>query len=169
MIFGVGINDAEYSVTWTEGGIRRICPYYQRWRNMLKRCYHAKTHVLQPNYRECEVCNSWKTFSNFKLWMENQDWRGKELDKDLLGDGTLYSPDTCCFLPCWLNVLESKSGTGVSKTKTGFRAELVLGTFTTESEALDFYVRYKTKLLEERLANYPDSIREAILKEHGQS
>jgi len=30
--------------------------------------------------------------------MIQQDWRNKELDKDLLGDGKLYSPDTCCFV-----------------------------------------------------------------------
>jgi len=30
--------------------------------------------------------------------MVNLDWHGKELDKDLLGDGKFYSPDTCCFI-----------------------------------------------------------------------
>ena len=30
--------------------------------------------------------------------MEQQDWENKELDKDILGDGKLYSPDTCAFV-----------------------------------------------------------------------
>jgi hypothetical protein len=31
--------------------------------------------------------------------MQTQPYEGQDLDKDLLGDGKLYSPNTCCFLP----------------------------------------------------------------------
>lgn len=30
--------------------------------------------------------------------MEQQDHEGKVLDKDLVGDSTIYSPSTCCFI-----------------------------------------------------------------------
>ena len=90
LVYAVGVNDS------TE-----VCennPIYSRWVGMLKRCYSEKYLKLNPNYMGCTVCDEWLTFSNFKAWMESQEWEGKELDKDLLGDGKIYSPDTCCFV-----------------------------------------------------------------------
>ncbi len=107
LIYGVGINDADYpvNVTTGEGKKRQIqwrCPYYQKWVNMLDRCY-GKTH--RPSYRDTEVCKDWHRFSNFLNWMQSQDWLGKELDKDLCVTGNLYSPDTCVFLDKKVNML----------------------------------------------------------------
>lgn len=70
---------------------------------MLRRCYSEVYHNKQPTYVGCTVCEGWKTFSNFKYWMEGQKWEGKVLDKDILGDGKLYSPETCCFIPQSVN------------------------------------------------------------------
>ena len=39
-------------------------------------------------------------------WLENQV-DGWQLDKDLVGDGKLYSPDTCVFVPSWVNSFAS--------------------------------------------------------------
>jgi len=40
----------------------------------------------------------------FKAWMVSQDWRGKEIDKDLLLRGNkVYGPDTCVFLTHTVN------------------------------------------------------------------
>lgn len=94
LVAGIGINDADYPIFKTIGGKREICPYYRKWADMLNRAYKLGKH----SYISCEVCDEWLTFSNFKRWMEEQDWEGKQLDKDLLGDGKLYSPDTCCFI-----------------------------------------------------------------------
>ena len=66
---------------------------------MLNRCYSENLHARKPQYKDCSVCAEWLIFSNFKVWMETQDWQGKELDKDLLVSGNkLYSPITCLFL-----------------------------------------------------------------------
>lgn len=44
------------------------------------------------------------TFSNFKAWMETQDWKDKQLDKDLLvKNNKIYSPETCMFVSAKLN------------------------------------------------------------------
>lgn len=103
LIHGVGINDAGYNIsisTRLPNGRRQEqrCPYYKRWVNMLTRCYSKAEQARNPCYIGCVVCPEWLTFSNFKRWMEQQDWKGKELDKDKHGDGKLYSPTTCEFL-----------------------------------------------------------------------
>jgi len=108
LVYGVGINDADYPVTkysLHEGKKVQtwVCPFYKKWRSMLQRCYDPKNINRQPAYISCFVWEGWHTFSSFKSWMEQQDWEGKELDKDLLGDGKLYSPINCCFLSPDLN------------------------------------------------------------------
>lgn len=75
---------------------------------MLQRCYDTKFHKHRPTYRGCIVCEEWLTFSNFKKWMEKQDWEGKQLDKDLLVFGNkVYSPDTCVFIDLAMNTFIS--------------------------------------------------------------
>jgi hypothetical protein len=108
LIYGIGINDADYTLKIREelpkvNGKRKQkliwqCPFYLRWIHMLRRCYCQKYLKEHPTYQGCSVCEEWLTFSNFKKWMEQQDWEGKQLDKDILGDGKLYSPETCCFI-----------------------------------------------------------------------
>lgn len=99
LIYGVGLNDANYHVAKSINGKLVKCPIYARWHNMLQRCYDQKWISRYPTYKGCVVCDDWLTFSNFKRWMEQQDWQGKELDKDLLVIGNkVYSPETCVFL-----------------------------------------------------------------------
>jgi len=103
LVQGVGVNDADYHIAHKlkVNGVWRevwICPFYKKWKEMLRRCYSDKEHKRHPTYIGCQVCSEWLIFSNFKSWMETQDWEGKHLDKDLIGDGTLYSPETCVFV-----------------------------------------------------------------------
>lgn len=45
--------------------------------------------------------------------MTNQTWQDKDLDKDLLGNGKLYSPETCVFVDKEVNyTLTVKSNLG---------------------------------------------------------
>lgn len=90
-IFSIGINDACYPI--------ENCPYYSRWHSMLRRCYSKRYQERKPTYLGCTVCEEWLIFSNFKSWMEQQDWKGKQLDKDLLVKGNkIYSPSLCIFV-----------------------------------------------------------------------
>lgn len=87
---------------------------------MITRSLSSNYKKNHPTYKDVKVCKEWLIFSNFKAWMEQQDWEGKELDKDLLGDGKLYSPDTCCFLPLEINsFLVTKKGSGDKKYPIG--------------------------------------------------
>ena len=114
LVCGVGINDADYKVELKRvvgrvngkpiREIDWICPFYYKWRNMLVRGYSRKLKDRHKTYEECYVCEEWLRFSNFKAWMEQQDWEGKQLDKDLLVIGNkLYSPSTCCFVSRQVN------------------------------------------------------------------
>lgn len=115
-VYGVGVNDADYILRVSEelgvvNGRRKRkviwkCPYYSSWVNMLCRCYSEKYQKRMPTYIGCSVCEEWLTFSNFKEWMEGQDWKGKSLDKDILVQGNkVYCPSTCVFIPEALNNL----------------------------------------------------------------
>lgn len=99
LVHGAGLNDANYKVTTYISGRQFMCPFYDRWKSMLERCYSLKFQLKNPSYAGCAVCEEWLIFSNFKAWMMTQDWEGKELDKDLLVKGNkLYSAATCIFI-----------------------------------------------------------------------
>lgn len=103
MLFNVGHNDADYNVTKKIDGKTHTCPFYRKWCSMLKRCYNEKWLSQYPSYRGCTVCEEWLSFMNFKAWMETQEWEGKQLDKDLLSNSSIYSPESCVFIDAKLN------------------------------------------------------------------
>jgi len=122
LVYGVGVNDADYVVEvrkttgYVEGKQKRKlvwgCHYYQTWKNMLNRCYSEKWYIKNPTYIGCYVCDEWKRFSNFKRWMEQQNWEGNQLDKDLLfPNNKFYSPDTCVFVSKRVNTFLTERGT----------------------------------------------------------
>lgn len=109
LVNGVGLNDAGYvTQKWDTVGyingkqkLRLVwkCPFYDKWRSMLERCYSEKYLERRPAYKDVVVRQEWLTFSNFKRWMEKQDWEGKQLDKDIIVLGNkVYSPETCAFV-----------------------------------------------------------------------
>lgn len=104
LIYGVGRNDAPYNVNPTIDGKQVMCAFYAKWQDMLRRCYDEAFQKRQPTYKGCRVDPQWHSFMCFRAWMETQDWEGNELDKDILGDGKLYSPETCVFVPKALNM-----------------------------------------------------------------
>ena len=178
LIYGVGINDVDETTLlgYTSDGKQIRCPYYTRWRTLLQRCYSEKFWNRQdkkgyyPNakYRYCTLAEEWHTFSNFKSWMEKQDWKGNQLDKDILVPGNMtYGPDTCLFVPPHINTMlvdqkESPLGKGVwrerksPKDKPRYRYQLrhiatgkrlSVGPFATPAEASAAYCKAKYELL----------------------
>ena len=115
-IAGVGINDANYNVCQTETieGKQRIiwkCPFYTTWAQMINRCYNKNLKFKKPSYVGSETVPEWHYFMTFRSWMIEQDWEGKELDKDLLVPGNkVYGPETCVFISQSLNkfIIHSK-------------------------------------------------------------
>lgn len=99
LIYGIAINDADYQVQPSINGKQIMCPFYRVWFDMLSRCYNFNLHYKRKTYIGCSVDPDWLTFSNFKSWMELQDWEGKQLDKDIILSGNkVYSSKSCCFV-----------------------------------------------------------------------
>jgi hypothetical protein len=80
---------------------------YSSWVGMLARCYSKNSLKTNPTYKNTFVCDEWHNFQNFAEWYIKNYREFKDstaaLDKDLLGDSTLYSPKTCCIIPKELN------------------------------------------------------------------
>ncbi|MNJ54228.1 hypothetical protein D3C77_496600 [compost metagenome] len=66
------------------------------------------------------MADEWLRFSRFKTWMAGQPWQGNHLDKDILRPGDkCYSPDTCVFVPIWINTLLNDCGASSGSLPTG--------------------------------------------------
>lgn len=184
LVCGVGRNDSGQAVVKYEttevNGVQKQkavwrCPYYMAWGNMLKRCYSAKLQERYPSYRGCTVSEEWLLFSNFKSWMEKQQWEGSQLDKDLLFEGNkVYSPETCVFVSGVVNgfTTDSKASRGEwmigvdwykpagkfrSKCSNPFTKKLEhLGYFATELEAHEAWRKRKLELAHELAAIQTD-------------
>ena len=157
LVYGVGINDADYVVKNFESievnGKRKQklvweCPYYRAWCNMLQRCYSTKFQERKPTYKGCSVSDEWLRFSNFKMWMERQDWECKHLDKDLLLKGNkVYSAETCVFVTGEVNTFTLDRGAsrgewliGVSLNRGASKFESQCSNpFTKKSEYLGLF------------------------------
>lgn len=179
--FAVGLNDASYNINSVVNGVKTTCPYFTVWNGMLMRCYSTDFHTKHPTYSNCEVEPSWLVFSNFRRWMETQDWKDKALDKDILVKGNkVYSATTCVFIPLALNNLFLLNAKKRGKYKLGvtwdsfsksFKTQIAidgknlhLGRFKTEEEAHQTYLLAKINYIHS-IANKSEnfSIREALL------
>ena len=119
-VYGVGFNDADYlvkPVIYVDGKAqRKYCPYYRKWMQMMNRAYSTKLLETRPTYSDCFACDDWLYFSNFKKWMQSQDWQGKHLDKDILKKNNReYSPEYCVFIDPSVNtfILDCNKNRGV--------------------------------------------------------
>lgn len=185
LVCGVGINDAPYSTHFgfDENGKEIRCPYYMKWKSLLSRCYSENTwkqttkdgYLKNAKYEFCEVVEEWHTFTNFRSWMEKQDWEGNSLDKDILVPGnTVYGPDTCMFVPVHINSIlvdqrPGKYGKGIKydKRTNVFRAQIrvdgkrtTVGSFATAEEAEELY----TKLRREEIIREANQVSDERLK-----
>lgn len=130
---------------------------------MIQRCYAKKQNVA---YTNCSVHPDWIMFSGFKKWAIQQDWKGNQLDKDLLIEGNKqYGPDSCLFVSGLVNKfltdrksLRGKYPIGVSLTPSGRFCSRVnklgsgyenLGTYETPEEAHCAYRLRKAALAKE--------------------
>ena len=183
-VYGVGINDADYAVyKWeyviVDGKKKQkivwTCPYYRVWHSMMERSYSKSYQEKNPTYIGCSVSEEWKRFSNFKRWMEKQDWEGKQLDKDLLVNGNkVYSRETCVFVSRVVNLFmtdrgalrgeyrigvywNKRVGKFMSRCRNPFtKKQEYLGLFVNELEAHQAWLKRKLELAYQLAAEQTD-------------
>jgi len=124
LLFGVGINDADYVVKVQKElqsvNGKRVreavfeCQYYRTWKHILEHGYSESFKKRTPSYKDCTVQEEWFRFTTFKNWMQSQIWEFNgellQLDKDILIEGNLqYGEDTCVFVPSRINKLFTTS------------------------------------------------------------
>ena len=163
LVCGIGINDADYNIHRHENGkLVWRCPFYKCWSNMIKRCYHPSSIKASPSYNGCSVVPEWTYFSKFRAWMEQQDWQGNVLDKDLLIKGNKeYGPNACLFVPPKVNgfmvekpnkvsglpvgvILNVRDGKFMALCNYAFGGQRkYLGLFSTQEEAHKAWLAFK--------------------------
>ena len=158
---------------------------YRTWIHMLERCYSNKYHVKFPTYKDCIVYEEWHNFQNFAKWYNENYYNVNNetmcLDKDILYKGNkIYSPNTCMFVPEYINTLftqrtndrgneligvkywESKNSFGYrarcSIKKNGKVKNINLGNYNTELEAFYAYKQFKEKYIKQVADEYKDKI-----------
>lgn len=182
LIYGFGVNDANYMVRPVINNKREICPYYSVWYAMIKRCYDKKYHTKRPTYKICTINNEWSLFSKFREWMERQDWKGKHLDKDILTQGNKeYSSSNCLFVTGAINnlLITNKKIRGnyplgvsfnyhankySSSCYNGAGKKKHLGYFDSADDAYDAYKEFKYNLISAIANKQSNPLRSALLK-----
>jgi hypothetical protein len=182
LVQGIGINNANYMTNLKINGKEYRCPFYLAWRGMLRRCYDPIYHRTQPTYIGCTVAVEWHEFINFKAWMTKQDWKNKQLDKDIIIQGNkIYSPLNCVFVSHDINKLlntnaakrggyplgvtfNKKSGKYQSQCTVNGRKTKYLGLFPTPELAHDAYKKFKYELIANISMLQPEPIKSALLK-----
>lgn len=155
---------------------------FKKWKMMLDRCYNLK-HKNYNSYGGCgvTVCEEWHYYKNFKDWFDKYyyeiDGENIQLDKDILvKNNKIYSPDTCVFVPQYINNLFKSSkenglpvGVNLSKNKKRYIASIrvnkktiYLGRYDTSEEAFLVYKEAKEKEIKRVADEYKDKIPEKL-------
>ena len=86
---------------------------YNKWQNMLQRCFDNKLKEKYPTYKDVTCCDRWLCFANFledfEILKNEYNWSKDEklnLDKDILHkNNKIYSLENCVLVPDWVNSL----------------------------------------------------------------
>lgn len=100
-------------------GVSLKTPAYAVWNNIMKRCYSPRDAGYSGyGAKGVRVHESWHNFQNFAQWYDDNKIEDGHVDEDILGDGKLYGPDTCCIVPSAVNYAVRKA----RKNSTGYAA-----------------------------------------------
>lgn len=159
---------------------------YLRWHDMIHRCYNAKFHERQSQYKECSVCEEWLNYSNFKVWYDKNKYGEAQLDLDkdiVFKNNKIYDPAHVVLVPHEINTLfiagdkrrgDLPIGVSFDTSKNKYRACLnmdgkskKLGVFDNSEDAFKRYKEYKKDLIQDMAEQYkgkiPDKAYQAML------
>ena len=136
---------------------------YNKWMNMLKRCFDNKYKDRYPTYKDVTCCERWLCFANFledfAILKNEYNWNADEklnLDKDILNkNNKIYSLENCILVPDYINLLFTKNnakrgeypiGVCYNKQSKKYQAKcningkkIGLGYYSTPLEAFNVY------------------------------
>ena len=142
---------------------------YLVWRTMFVRCYNEEYNKKHPTYQNCEVCKEWYDFQVFAEWFSQNYYTVNneimDLDKDFLSNGNrIYSPESCIFLPQFINKAIVHSNMNFSKSSTSnnkYHAriskrskQIHLGYYDNLEDAIRVYIKAKEEYLKELAYEY---------------
>lgn len=169
-VFGIGhVGEGKYSY-------KNHSKIYRTWQNMLARCFVRSGGVPRT------VCKRWLNFQKFAsdvVKMPNHDSLGFDFDKDLRVLGNRhYSPKTCSFVPIAVskllstvsrnkhdmsqgvtkNIYKGKRGTTVAYlARANINGGVLnIGTFSTEEEARNEYLKVRLKSIRRIAKKYAE-------------
>lgn len=148
---------------------------YRMWRGVVQRTLSEKyeMHKTNRSYDGATLCDRWHNFQTFcQDVYENAGYKsGYQIDKDLLLKGNKhYSPETCCFLPAYINLTISimyKTGNslpvGVNIKGSHYEAAIscrgrrkLLGSFLKVEDAHTAYVKAKESYVKDLALEYKE-------------
>lgn len=163
-------------------GKRVVSRPYGQWYGMVDRA----TKRLD-SYSNVSVSENFKNFDWWCDWaykqkgflLQDTNNKIRPIDKDIVGDGTIYSEDVCVFVPLVINNLfiDSKSKSNVGRTGVR-RVERVsvpdkyearlgtycthIGTFDTVDEAYRAYLSVRLKYSNDLFNTYGDTVDDRV-------
>lgn len=140
-VYGFGINDAPFPTQFHIKEKLYAHPAYLAWKSIICRCYNPKYIDRFPTYSGASVCEEWRSFMSFRSWWVEHHIDGLVIDKDIIGNGKVYSPSTCIFIPNDMNIFLTDSAAargaypiGCSRTKYGSFVATCSNPFTKKKE-----------------------------------
>ena len=140
---------------------------YNKWQNMLQRCFDNKYKEKESTYKDVICCDKWLCFANFledfEILKNEYNWSEDiklNLDKDILHKGNkIYSLENCVLVPDYINFLFTKRdakrgeypiGVCYNKGAKKYQAfcsingkQISLGLYNTPEEAFNAYKQAK--------------------------
>jgi hypothetical protein len=162
LLYGMGVNDFAVTPAADEWS-------YNVWDRILDCCYNDNSTRSRATYFDCTVTECWHRYSDFKVWFDKNCIIGYQLDKDILLPGNrIYGPDTCCFVPKYINdavrwrrEMPRSGYSGTTVFGGGFQAEIThkgskqIGEWRTIAmDAHCDWQRLKAETIEDHLCDY---------------
>jgi hypothetical protein len=161
------------AITWKNG---KHLQSYIIWQGMIRRCYDENFQKKHPTYKNCTVDKKWLCYENFQKWYDYNYYEVKNkqdkmcLDKDIFyKNNTIYSPNTCCFVPNSINALfknQCHNNHDISHRKYGYsiycgrkdKTKKYIGFTTNKDEAIKLSNQARTEHLHEIVSQYENQL-----------
>lgn len=158
------------------------------WRSMMERCYSESSKKYKTyGLNGVIVCNNWHCYTNFEDWYDSHYYEIDNeimcIDKDIISNNKIYSPETCIIIPEKINemfvgihkIYKNDLPNGISLTKNNKyrtrikenKKEIFLGIFDNVNNAILAYkkekLRYMISVIESYEGKIPKNIYNLIL------